>query len=80
MDEKVLKRFGAILQRLRLQANFTQEELAERAGCHRNYIGLVERGERNPSLTRLLAIAIALGIDPSELLHGLTQGSTALPK
>ena len=47
----------------------SQEELAFRAGIHRNYLGGIERGERNPALDNIAAIAKALGVDLSELLR-----------
>ena len=37
-----------------------RRELAERAGLHQTYIGLIERGLRNPSLDSVQAIATAL--------------------
>ena len=46
----------------------SQEELAYKAGVHRTYLGSVERGERNPSLKNLAAIARALDIRLAELV------------
>ncbi len=47
----------------------SQEELAAKAGIHRNYVGAVERGERNIAYANLLKVARALGLAPSELLR-----------
>ena len=45
----------------------SQEELADKAGVHRTYMGGIERGERNPSLKNIAAIADGLGVSLSEL-------------
>lgn len=66
MDD--LKLFGARLRRERLRARISQEELADRAGLHRTYVGGVERGERNLGLLNLLCLARALGLAPARLL------------
>ncbi len=47
----------------------SQEELADRAGMHRTYLGGVERGERNIGLLNVLRIARALSIAPADLLR-----------
>lgn len=50
--------FGAVLRRLRKERGFTIEEAAKRGGVTANYLGDVERGQRNPTLrvvARLLA-------------------------
>jgi transcriptional regulator with XRE-family HTH domain len=48
-----------------------QEALAERTGLHRTEIGLLERGARIPRIDTLLRLAVALSVEPSELLKGI---------
>lgn len=62
-----LKHFGQRVRELRLSAGFSQEELAERCGLHRTYIGGIERGERNVGVLNLLQLARALRVRPGEL-------------
>lgn len=61
-------------QRLRIQRQdlgLSQEELADRAGLHRTYVGSVERAERNISIDSMERLAEALGLDVSDLLAPL---------
>ena len=66
---KSLLKLGKTLAQLRREAGLTQEDLAHRADLHRTYIGSLERGERNPTVTTLLKLAKALSCNPSELLR-----------
>jgi len=60
--------FGRRIRTLRSRRGFSQESFAEAADVHRTYIGGIERGERNPTLTTIYRIAEALNVRPSQLL------------
>ena len=64
----VRRRLGLNLQRLRKGKGWSQEELADRAGVHRTYVSGVERGVRNPTITVVEKIAVALGVPAGRLL------------
>lgn len=61
---------AANVKRLRARLAVSQEELAERSGLHRTYIGGIERGERNITLASLERLASALGTQASLLIGG----------
>jgi transcriptional regulator with XRE-family HTH domain len=65
---RILRRFGDKVKSLRLQKGWSQEELGNRAGLHRTYIGSIERYERNVSLLNVQRIAKALGVPIKDLL------------
>lgn len=67
--KKIEERFGERVRELRQAKGLSQEELAFKTGVHRTYLGGIERGERNPSLKNISAIAKALGVTLSELFR-----------
>lgn len=69
MKNDVLIRFGNKLKEIRIKQNLTQVELAEKSDLHPNYIGMVERGERNPSLINIDKLAKGLNISLSEIFN-----------
>jgi transcriptional regulator with XRE-family HTH domain len=67
-DQTLLTEFGSRIRQLRTQAGLSQEELAEKTGFHRTYIGMIERGERNLSLSNIGVFAETFEMSMSELL------------
>lgn len=71
MDEveaKVAVRIGAVVRRQRRALGLSQAELAERLGMSVDYVGLLERGERVPTVRMLMQMATGLGVPVAELL------------
>ena len=64
-------RFGRRLRQLRQERDLSQEELGARADLDRNYVGGIERGERNPALVNICRLAGALGVEVTALLEGV---------
>ena len=60
--------FGKKLAQLRKQTGLSQEAFAFQCGFDRTYIGILERGEKSPTLNTLNKIAKVLGISLSNLL------------
>ena len=65
----VRKRLGTNLRRLREAKGLSQEAFAFEAGIHRTYVSDIERGARNPTITVVDKLAIALGVTASDLLR-----------
>ena len=60
--------FGNKVRELRTKLGISQEELAEKTGLHRNYIGMVERAEKNVTLSCAEKIAKALNLALKDIL------------
>ena len=71
--KRLLKRFGLVVRRHRDRVGIPQDELAHRAGLHRTYISLVERGQRNPTLQVIHALAGALNTTMTEMVEELER-------
>lgn len=67
----ITEQFGDNVRKRRTDLGLSQAELAELAGLDRTYIGSVERGERNLSLTNIVRLAEALNCTPVDLMQGI---------
>lgn len=69
--DRALRELGRRLRAEREAAGMTQEEVADEAGCHRVYISMIEKGTRNVTVGRLLAVSDVIGVDLAVLVTGL---------
>ena len=60
--------FSRVVKKHREAKSLSRAALAEKAGLHQTYIGLLEREERSPNLDTAKAIAKALGLTLSKLI------------
>jgi transcriptional regulator with XRE-family HTH domain len=65
--------FGSLIRKLRGERGLTQEALAERTELSVSYIGFIERGENVPTLTIVLNLAEALGVDAGDLVRDIAR-------
>ena len=66
-DKKAIKAFGKNLSKLRKEKGLSQEELTYRCDLSKNMVGNIERGEVNPTLSTIVALAKGLEIPAKEL-------------
>jgi transcriptional regulator with XRE-family HTH domain len=64
---KILIAFGDRVRELRKEKGLSQDELSYKADLHRTYIGMIERAEKNITLTNIEKIAKALDVDIKKL-------------
>jgi DNA-binding XRE family transcriptional regulator len=69
MSSNILEVFGINVQKYRKGKQISQEKLAEIAGVHRTYIGMIERAEKNITLRNMEKIAKALDVEIKDLLE-----------
>ncbi len=67
------ERFGSLLADLRKEKNLSQAQLGIDCDLDRTFISLLERGERQPSLTTIFKLAKALGVSASWMLKELEK-------
>lgn len=78
MKSEILKQFSKHVRHLRQLQDLSQEALAEKANMHWTYIGMIERGERNPALLNLIRLASVLDISLLELLRTMLMTETVI--
>ncbi len=61
--------FGKRIRQLRVERNLSQEKLAELSELHRNYVGGIERGERNVGLLNIVKLAHGLNVRAAKLIE-----------
>lgn len=68
MESPIGAVFGAVLREKREAAGISQEQLADRAGLHRTYVSLIERGKRTASIEVVRKVAKALNVSMASLI------------
>lgn len=59
--------FGKIIRELRKEKGLSQEAFADLAGIDRSYMGHIERGEKNITLSKIYQLSVALNVSVSEI-------------
>jgi transcriptional regulator with XRE-family HTH domain len=72
--ENTQRNLGRRIRDMRMKHGWSQEQFAGVCGLHRTYMGHVERGEKNVSLSTVLRVANALGVGLAELFGGPQGG------
>lgn len=68
MNKRILQQFGRRVREERMRRGISQERLGELAHVHRTYVGMIERAEKNITLTNMEKIARALGMKVNDLV------------
>ena len=73
----VQETFGRLLRARRIELGLNQEDIAAAAGVDRTYVSLLERGQRQPTVTVLIQISRAMKLEPE---HVLAQVVKSVPR
>jgi transcriptional regulator with XRE-family HTH domain len=71
MKSDILVQFGSQVRKLRIESNMSQYTLSAICDLDRNYIGMIERGQRNPSLKSIEKIALGLQVSIFDIFKNL---------
>jgi len=69
--QQIQRQLGERIRKLRTRKGWSQEAFADVSGLHRTYIGAVERGEKNLTISTLHTLAKTLDTTIAELFRGL---------
>ena len=69
-SKRAREALGQVLRQRREEASLSQEKLGELVDCHRNYVGLIERGQQNITIDMLGRFAAALECTMAHLMAG----------
>ena len=73
MQDSIPVLYGRVLRRVRKAAGLSQEQLAFEADIQRNFVSLLELGEKQPTLTTLFKLARALKCNPADMVQMLVD-------
>ena len=68
MSGEPIKEFGLVVKQLRKSLGLSQEALADEANLDRTFVSQLETGTKQPSLTTIFRLAVALRVEASDLL------------
>ncbi len=74
-NDEVILAFADVLKSARKAAGLSQEALAFQCEIDRTFVGLLESGKRQPTISVLFAIALELGIEPEEFVAEVRRRS-----
>jgi transcriptional regulator with XRE-family HTH domain len=69
--QQIQRELGGRIRKLRTRKGWSQEQFAAISGLHRTYIGAVERGEKNLTISTMHTLAKTLDRTIAELFRGI---------
>lgn len=70
-EEELLLKIGHTIKTVRMKNGLSQADLAEQSQLHKNFIGMIERGQRGATISSLQKICLALGVSLTEFFQSL---------